>query len=219
MKIKEYIKNNFGKMKPWLVDKEQGMVEWKILPYLEEIENGFFIEAGAHNGLFQSNTKILEDLGWTGILIEPSPNMYNQCKSNRKCLVENCALVPFNYLDEFVTGNFDDTPRASIHGPKKVKIKAKTLTSILLDNDIKHVDFFSLDVEGYEMEVLNGIDFNTIEFKFLLIEVNSDFYSLETLTEFLNNKGFEMITNISNFTPQNSPRWPGNHQDYLFKKI
>ena len=62
MKIKKHLEENKDTYKPWIVDKNQGMVEWKILPYLQNIENGVFVEAGAHDGLFQSNTKILEDL-------------------------------------------------------------------------------------------------------------------------------------------------------------
>lgn len=34
---------------------------------------GFFFEAGAHDGVSQSNTHQLElQLGWTGVLVEPS---------------------------------------------------------------------------------------------------------------------------------------------------
>ena len=59
MKIKKHLEENKDTYKPWIVDKNQGMVEWKILPYLQNIENGVFVEAGAHDGLFQSNTKSL----------------------------------------------------------------------------------------------------------------------------------------------------------------
>lgn len=218
MKIKKHLEENKDTYKPWIVDKNQGMVEWKILPYLQNIENGVFVEAGAHDGLFQSNTKILEDLGWSGVLVEPSENAFKSCKQNRSCIVENCALVSFDYKDEFIYGEFNDHPRASIMGPKVHSAKARTLTSILDEHNIKHVDFLSLDVEGYEMEVLKGIDFDRINFKFLLIEVNSSFYTLDDLEAFLKTKSFNLVTNISNFTRDNAPGWPGNHQDYLFEK-
>ena len=41
------------------------------------LRNGFFIEAGAHDGVDISNTLYLEkQLGWTGILVEPNPDTF-----------------------------------------------------------------------------------------------------------------------------------------------
>jgi FkbM family methyltransferase len=219
MKIRKHLEENKENYKPWIEGNQQGMIELKILPFLQDIENGVFVEAGAHDGLFQSNTKILEDLGWSGVLIEPSVSAYEQCKLNRKSIVENCALVSFDYDQDTITGIFDGTPRASVMPDTDNVVKAKTLTSILLENNIKHVDILCLDVEGYELEALKGVDFNLINFKFLLVEVNTYSYSLETLVLFLESKGFKLIKNISNFRFDNTPGWPGNHQDYLFEKI
>lgn len=52
-------------------------MEEKLKKYLDYKESGIYIELGAFDGVFQSNTKWLEDnYGWAGILIEPSPNKY-----------------------------------------------------------------------------------------------------------------------------------------------
>ena len=40
-----------------------------------------------------------------------------------------------------------------------------------VDNNFDKIDFFSLDVEGYEMEVLKGIDFTKHTPTFILIEI------------------------------------------------
>ena len=68
----------------------------KLKKYLN-FENGFFIEVGAHDGIFQSNTLNLEEsLGWKGILIEPSLNAYLECIKNRpKSICINLALTSF----------------------------------------------------------------------------------------------------------------------------
>src|SRR5688500_12891393 len=70
----------------------------KLKPYLD-FEGGFFIEAGANDGLRQSNTCYFEKYrGWRGLLVEPIPEKARQCRKNRpNSIVEQCALVPFDF--------------------------------------------------------------------------------------------------------------------------
>ena len=58
--------------------------------------NGTYLEVGAFNGEFFSNTLLLErDLGWTGILIEPVPDFYNELlKKGRRAAVLNACVSP-----------------------------------------------------------------------------------------------------------------------------
>ncbi|MDX2146548.1 MAG: FkbM family methyltransferase [Planctomycetota bacterium] len=44
---------------------------------------GFFIEAGAYDGVRLSATKVFEDMGWSGLLVEPLPERFEQCRQNR----------------------------------------------------------------------------------------------------------------------------------------
>lgn len=154
--------------------------------YFKDIKNGFFIEAGACDGIFQSNTYYLEtELNWTGILIEPNPIYSKECMDNRvKSIVYQCALDSFDCKNETtilydvapkgamgtVGGggiwNNDQLPYAIMHD----KIPVKTLDSILDKENPKSIDFLSLDVEGYELNVLLGIDFNKYKPKVILVE-------------------------------------------------
>src|SRR5436190_1037191 len=70
--------------------------------------NGFFIEAGANDGIAQSNTLYFEKyFGWTGLLIEPIPELAQRCRKNRPgCVTENCALVDFEYSPKTVEMRF-----------------------------------------------------------------------------------------------------------------
>src|SRR5680860_384457 len=55
---------------------------------------GVFVEAGANDGIWQSNTYLLERRGWRGVLIEPIPELFDRCRRNRpQSQVYNCALV------------------------------------------------------------------------------------------------------------------------------
>lgn len=61
---------------------------------LENNENGFFMDSGAHNGEDQSNTLFFERIRhWTGILIEPQPHIYQELKKkNRKAYTLNACV-------------------------------------------------------------------------------------------------------------------------------
>lgn len=226
--IKEYLEAHKAEYKRWLVDNEQGRVDLKILPYLKDIEKGFFLEAGALDGLFMSNTKILEDLGWDGILVEPSLTAARKCKENRKATIEQCALVSKDFKEAKVAGDFFFDGKdglgawsgihKNLYGIRAaVQVSAITLERILRHHDVKKVDFFSLDVEGYELEVLKGVDLNEIEITYILVEVNLAEYSLEELEGYLAKFGYKNLGCLSNF-PEDLEGWNGEHQDYLFRK-
>lgn len=226
--ISEFLDKNEDDFVPWIEDREQGRIEIKILPYLKDIENGFFVEAGALDGLFMSNTKILENLGWDGILIEPSPKAAVKCKSNRKCIVEQCALISPEHHSDKVVGDFffdgqdglgawSGVHRNAYGIRSAVIVPALTLRDVFKKHNTKKVDFLSLDVEGFEMEVLKGIDFSEVDIIYMLIEVNLKEYSLEEMNAYLSQFGYKNIDCLSNFTDK-MEGWDGSHQDYLYKK-
>lgn len=195
----------------------------KILKYLD-YNDGFYIECGANDGIQQSNTLTLEkEQNWTGLLIEPSINSFNECLKNRdinKNIILNCALVSTEYTDNIIYGDFDGHLMSSINGIRRNNnnlnpTPAKKLSDILFENNISNIDFFSLDVEGFEYEVLKGIDFTQHLPKFILIEIYTKDY--DKIHNFLKEKNYELIENLSNFNTIDYPYWDGTHNDYLFK--
>lgn len=198
-------------------------LDHKLLKRLN-YKNGFFIEAGANDGIMQSNTKLLEDYyGWTGILVEPSPTTFKRLYNNRThSTCYQCALGSFEQDNTFVYGDFDGSLMSSIDGIREHRVPnqyclIRSLQSILDELSIHHINFFSLDTEGYELQVLKGIDFEKTTFDYLLIEIYTSQY--DEITTFLLNKGYIMIENFSNYSHVTHPGWDGTHNDYLFQNV
>ena len=108
---------------------------------------------------------------------------------------------------------------ASINGvrlnsSKLVKVPACTITHLLKKHSLTKVDFFSLDVEGNELEVLKGLDFNYCKPKVFLIEIYQKDFDL--IFAFLEDKGYILASNFSNYNYKDNPHWDGKHNDYLF---
>ena len=171
---------------------------------------GFFIEVGGADGYTQSNTWYLEKYkNWTGVLVEPNPDSAEMCRNTRPdSKVFNYALVDREYPDSEITmvrrmvypgdpglmtaakdsplrTNSDwMQPATSIDKTEEFTIRTTTLDEILESLDVKTVDFFSLDVEGYEVQVLKGFNLEKYLPKVILIEWHDD---IQTISDVLSN--------------------------------
>lgn len=223
------IKAHLSKLKRIYFNKSKfssSRIDDKLKKYLD-YPDGIYIELGANDGLFSSNTYHLQkQLNWKGMLIEPALDLYFKCKRNRgnHNIVLNYACVPFNYKDKFVPMIYSGAMTISKNIKNEIQIplnhakkglefisnqnkiiefcaEGKTLNKILIENNFsKKIDFISLDVEGVELEVLKGIDFNTYTFSYMLIESRNS----KKLEAFLETKSYHLIERLTEL-------------DYLFK--
>lgn len=172
----------------------------KILEISELTDTGFFVEVGACMG---TDTKLLEYKGWNGLLVEPSEPLFLFCKNTRNCIVENYALVS----DEYHNNTISNTDISvfyllePIDGYPENSNLYKTITfdKLCQKHNITKVDIFILDVEGYEIEILKGIDFDNIDISNFIIEWKYD--ELFELNNFMKNKGYENLGMIEMLDP------------------
>jgi FkbM family methyltransferase len=143
--------------------------------------NGTYVEMGALDGVCFSNTKFFEDhMGWTGALIEASPPSVKMLHENRgqarnsifgeAVCAKGTGHIDFLVGDTAATnsevGAMPDSwvEHYSHHQPKTMAVPCRPLSEMLTEtlarNGATQIDFFSLDVEGGELKVLETMDWN-----------------------------------------------------------
>jgi len=154
--------------------------------------DGFFIEVGAFDGRTLSVSWIFEAIGWKGLLIEPIPARFEQCKACRpNSRVVNAAVskkgstgtATFEMLesagDDYVelmsyykttAKHYQQTSTAK---HIKINVPLSTMNDVL--GDINHpIDFAVIDVEGHEMDLFDGFDLDKYRPRVLVVEDNQE---------------------------------------------
>ena len=189
-------------------------LDLKIAEYVD-FEGGFYVEAGANDGYAQSNTFHLErQRGWSGVLVEAIPELAHKCARRRpRSSVVNCALVADDFTEKTIPvryaglmslvdgaqGDTDAERRHVLDGlavqglaqTYTVEVVARTLTSVLVEHSAPPViDLLSLDVEGYEINVLRGLDFARFRPRIMVIEARLSVHDLL----YIDTRGFDGTT-------------------------
>ena len=177
-------------------------------------KNGFYVDVGAHDGISINNTLYFEkNNNWRGINIEPIKKVFDKLVINRPNNINlNCAvcnndgetdfLCNIGYT-EMISGIKDNFDIRHLHRLQReniqygsitevIKVETKKLETILHDNDISHINYLSIDVEGAEFEVIKSINFDKVFIDVIGFENNYNDVSVP-IVEYLQNKGFIVI--------------------------
>jgi FkbM family methyltransferase len=140
---------------------------------------GFFVEVGANAPRARSQTFHLEQAGWTGVLIEPQPQLAAELRAQRNAKVFAVACSsPENAgraLPLHVAGPLSSLDRAGMApgaAPEGViHVPVRTLDDVLDEAGAPPgFDFLSVDVEGHELDVLRGVDLARWRPQLILLE-------------------------------------------------
>ena len=192
----------------------------------DPVKPGFYIEAGAAGGELYSNTLYFEmKYNWTGLLVEPSPIWWKELKSkNRNAwILPHCLstekkvhLIDFySFSEDFVDFAFmsrtdmdhDFYENFKANHPNalnKLKVQCFPLQAVLKAIDLPKVQYFSLDIEGAEYDVLKTIDFNVVDLSVFSIEIEDDNDNVmrlnsgsnEDLHKYLKQNGYDYIDRV-----------------------
>jgi len=165
-----------------------------LAPILNQINKGFFVESGAFDGEGMSNSIYYELRGWTGLLIEPDPELFQTLLTKKRAAfafqgalsaTNHSEVLEFNPEQSEGLGHFGN-------GGSSYSVKTEPLTTLLqaIDPARKTVDFWSLDIEGSEGSVLSATDFSKIEVGVLLVEMNKSEENNRIISVLMHNNGF-----------------------------
>lgn len=158
----------------------------------ENINSGFYIDVGAHHPKRFSNTYYFYKKGWRGINIDAKPgsmSLFNKVRPNdiniEIAISLESKLLEYHMFKESALNTFDEniaTARKSNSSYiGSVKMETYKLADLLEKNFDKntHIDFITIDVEGFDLHVLQSNNWDKFRPKYLLVEcANVELYNI-----------------------------------------
>ncbi|KAK7076640.1 hypothetical protein SK128_015309 [Halocaridina rubra] len=177
-----------------------GYIQFHLEALFQHQKAGFFVEAGALDGEFFSNTLWLESsLGWSGLLVEPDRQSFRDLqKKHRRAWISNTCLSDQSYPKEsvfislhgrkskteiLITGmlrggghevgvTLPPEYEDKLHADKLyTPVQCFPLTTYLLALNVTTVDFLSLDVQGSERDILKTVLWDLVKIRVMAVEI------------------------------------------------
>jgi FkbM family methyltransferase len=168
------------------------------------------VDVGANDGFYGSNSFPFVVRGWRSILMEPHPKVFaklqklHHARPNATCLNLACAEKPGTF--PLYVGNDGEAPSTSTLSvdPELLKLRTKgtimvqveRLTDVLATQQIQP-DFglLTVDVEGMDLEVLQGLDFSRHRPRMIITEDYPPKFPAKS--ELLKKNGYQFRTQVS----------------------
>ena len=141
---------------------------WRALGH---IKNGFYIDVGANDPVEHSVTKAFYDAGWHGVNIEPLPSYHQAFREGRPhdvnlAIAAGAADGSITLYDVPAVHGWASSDQAVAEAHRadgfevtELTVPVRTLASVCEQYVTGEIHFLKVDVEGFEGEVLKGMDF------------------------------------------------------------
>jgi FkbM family methyltransferase len=172
---------------------------------------GYFVEVGCLDGIEYSNTYYFEKKGWKGLCIEAHQDFISALKRNRpQSKIVHCAIgekdienVTFyankagslSTLDKGEEERWRKSYSNDFHGFDEQRVSMRTLSSVFDELKLTSIDFVSLDIEGYEVKALAGLDFSKYKPIVFIIEYKDENHKRE-LEEILFSHQYHFLSQV-----------------------
>lgn len=155
-----------------------------IKEYFKNRKTGFYVDVGCFHPIRFSNTLFLYNKGWSGLnldLSKKSIDLFNMSRPRDLNLNygvgnKNCEMEFYYNKDLFQSNTLNQEFKKYFLKPKgikKKKIEVKTLDFILKSYfPNQKIDLLDIDAEGFDYEVLKGINFEETDIELIMIEVH-----------------------------------------------
>jgi hypothetical protein len=151
---------------------------------------GTFVEFGCADGVTNSNTLVYEQMGWTGLCIEPNYQNYLKASKSRKFVIHGLVTssdMNFTYAQmsgecdqvsgiiEFYSQAFMDILRECEEKGlvERISMKGTPLNHYLDIFGMDRVDWVSVDCEGCEAAFLTSFNFTKYQVQIVNYEPNT----------------------------------------------
>lgn len=169
-----------------------------VFDHLSRQPAGIFVEVGANDPEDGSQTLRLEGVGWRGLLVEPLREHAADLRRRRKAHVEEVACGPSSVHDtvmDFKVAGVASTLADEFINHRVAEqeirpVRVVTLDSLLEKHRLERIDFLSLDVEGYELQVLDGFSIERYRPAFILVE---DRVRDLRIHDYMTSKGYKVV--------------------------
>jgi len=153
---------------------------------------GHACDVGANDGTQLSNSLHFEEKGWTVLCVEPNPLLAEEGRKTRKLWREVACANKDSEEREFELrskGNkwasstsFKSETKPGSEGydfDRAVMVKVRTLDRLLEEAGFPKLDFLTVDVEGWEKEVMAGFTVERWKPRVICLEAWDDNYKIE----------------------------------------
>ena len=183
----------------------------------KHIDNGFYVDVGAHHPYRFSNTCLFYKQGWRGINIDAMPGSMTSFENNRPRDINlesgvgrEAKILKFFVFNEPALNTFDES-LAKARCNNVWHIKATMEVPIVPLSEIlqKHlpagqkIDFFTVDVEGFDLDVLQSNDWKKYRPLVVLAEtfgLSFEDLATDALTQYLHSLGYIVYSKTVNTT-------------------